>query len=112
MESVSDREERRDYFERSFLRNTKKFSAVFERIYFKVSYKAKERSFIGSCEVQLSFFFQYNREFENDEPGGKELTNEDLLDWKDEEEGERRFKRGRNSPIPSSFKIQLHLFCM
>lgn len=57
-------------------------------------------------------FFQYNREFENDEPGGKELTNEDLLHWRDEEEGERRFKRGKNGPIPPSFKFQLHLFFM
>lgn len=61
MESVSDREERRDYFERSFLRNTKKFSAVFERIYFKVSYKAKEREalFVTKTVVkfQLPFFF-------------------------------------------------------
>ena len=41
MELVPEEEKRRDYFERSFLRNAKRFSAVFERIYFKVSCKAR-----------------------------------------------------------------------
>lgn len=46
---------------------------------------------------KLWILFQYNREFESDEPGGKELTNEDLLYWKEEEERGaegKRLKRG------------------
>ena len=93
-ETAEADESGRGCFEKSILRNSKRFSSVFERIYLKVS-----QPHALDCTVYRQFLaFQYNREFENDEPGGRELTNEDLLDLKEgekeEEEETGRCTRG------------------
>ena len=88
--SAGEEESERETFERDIVRNSRRYTAVFHRIYDKVGARV-----LRACRlIPLFSTFQYDREYESDEPGGEILTNNDLQDFTEEEEEEEERRSG------------------